>query len=110
MVTRSQKLVDRKGENMKCDQNNSPSSYCRSCTGTEASGIATKVAPYEIHRTDNHKGKALVLNEKPYFNEAGFDTRLGRVEGETNSASYNENVFILTCQSALYTLQATQAF
>ncbi|XVE88043.1 hypothetical protein DITRI_Ditri19aG0037000 [Diplodiscus trichospermus] len=48
--------------------------------------------------------QALVLNEKPYFNEAGFDTQLGRVEGETNSVSYNENAFLVTCQSMLYIL------
>ncbi|MBA0568667.1 hypothetical protein Golob_006143, partial [Gossypium lobatum] len=50
-------------------------------------------------------GKALVLNEKPYFNEAGYDKQLGRAEGETNSVSYNENAFLVTCQSMLYILQ-----
>ncbi|XWS18390.1 hypothetical protein CRYUN_Cryun32bG0039400 [Craigia yunnanensis] len=49
--------------------------------------------------------QALVLNEKPYFNEAGFDKQLGRAEGETNSVSYNENAFLVTCQSMLYTLR-----
>ncbi|GMI77621.1 UBIQUITIN-CONJUGATING ENZYME 24, phosphate 2 [Hibiscus trionum] len=48
--------------------------------------------------------QALVLNEKPYFNEAGFDKQLGRAEGETNSVSYNENAFLGTCQSMLYIL------
>ncbi|KAK9014331.1 hypothetical protein V6N11_005493 [Hibiscus sabdariffa] len=46
--------------------------------------------------------QALVLNEKPYFNEAGYDKQLGRAEGETNSVSYNENAFLVTCQSMLY--------
>ncbi|XVF25803.1 hypothetical protein REPUB_Repub13aG0244900 [Reevesia pubescens] len=49
--------------------------------------------------------QALVLNEKPYFNEAGYDKQLGRAEGETNSVSYNENAFLVTCQSMLYTLR-----
>ncbi|KAL4386665.1 hypothetical protein GQ457_09G002460 [Hibiscus cannabinus] len=49
--------------------------------------------------------QALVLNEKPYFNEAGYDKQLGRAEGETNSVSYNENAFLETCQSMLYILR-----
>lgn len=49
--------------------------------------------------------QALVLNEKPYFNEAGYDKQLGRAEGETNSVSYNENAFLVTCQSMLYILR-----
>ncbi|PPR95438.1 hypothetical protein GOBAR_AA25250 [Gossypium barbadense] len=49
--------------------------------------------------------QALVLNEKPYFNEAGYDKQLGRAEGETNSVSYNENAFLVTCQSMLYVLR-----
>ncbi|KAG1346696.1 putative ubiquitin-conjugating enzyme E2 24 [Cocos nucifera] len=49
--------------------------------------------------------QALVLNEKPYFNEAGYDKQIGRAEGEKNSISYNENAFILSCKSMLYLLQ-----
>ncbi|XP_022715879.1 probable ubiquitin-conjugating enzyme E2 24 [Durio zibethinus] len=49
--------------------------------------------------------QALVLNEKPYFNEAGYDKQLGRAEGETNSVSYNENAFLVTCQSMLYIIR-----
>lgn len=49
--------------------------------------------------------QALVLNEKPYFNEAGYDTHLGKTEGEKNSVSYNENAFLLTCQSMIYLLR-----
>lgn len=45
--------------------------------------------------------QALVLNEKPYFNEAGYDQQIGRAEGEKNSVSYNENAFLLTCKSML---------
>lgn len=49
--------------------------------------------------------QALVLNEKPYFNEAGYDKQIGRAEGEKNSVSYNENAFLGTCKSMLYLLQ-----
>ncbi|KAL5774471.1 hypothetical protein ACOSP7_012028 [Xanthoceras sorbifolium] len=48
--------------------------------------------------------QALVLNEKPYFNEAGYDKQMGRAEGEKNSGSYNENAFLVTCKSMLYQL------
>ncbi|KAL2969285.1 hypothetical protein AAZX31_15G071900 [Glycine max] len=46
--------------------------------------------------------QALVLNEKPYFNEAGYDQQIGRAEGERNSVSYNENASLVTCKSILY--------
>lgn len=49
--------------------------------------------------------QALVLNEKPYFNEAGYDQQIGRAEGEKNSVSYNENAFLLTSKSMLYLLR-----
>lgn len=48
--------------------------------------------------------QALVLNEKPYYNEAGYDTQLGRAEGERNSVSYNENAYLVTCKSMMYLL------
>lgn len=49
--------------------------------------------------------QALVLNEKPYFNEAGYDKQIGRAEGEKNSVSYNENAFLMTWKSMLYILR-----
>lgn len=49
--------------------------------------------------------QALVLNEKPYFNEAGYDMQIGRAEGEKNSVSYNENAFIVTWKSMLYLIR-----
>ncbi|OIT31382.1 PREDICTED: probable ubiquitin-conjugating enzyme E2 24 [Nicotiana attenuata] len=48
--------------------------------------------------------QALVLNEKPYFNEAGYDAQIGKADGEKNSVSYNENAFLVTCKSMLYQL------
>ncbi|KAL5576748.1 hypothetical protein UlMin_018447 [Ulmus minor] len=49
--------------------------------------------------------QALVLNDKPYFNEAGYDQQIGKAEGEKNSVSYNENAFLVTCRSMLYLLR-----
>ncbi|XP_031476146.1 probable ubiquitin-conjugating enzyme E2 23 isoform X1 [Nymphaea colorata] len=49
--------------------------------------------------------QGLVLNSKPYFNEAGYDRQVGTAEGEKNSLSYNENSFLLSCKSMLYVLR-----
>jgi ubiquitin-conjugating enzyme E2 O len=49
--------------------------------------------------------QALVLNEKPYFNEAGYDKFVGKADGEKNSITYNENAFLLSCKSMMYVLQ-----
>lgn len=49
--------------------------------------------------------QALVLNEKPYFNEAGYDKQIGRADGEKNSITYNENAFLLSCKSMMYLIQ-----
>ncbi|PSS24639.1 Ubiquitin-conjugating enzyme E2 24 [Actinidia chinensis var. chinensis] len=49
--------------------------------------------------------QALVLNEKPYYNEAGYDQQMKRAEGEKNSVSYNENAFLVSCRSMLYLLR-----
>ncbi|KAL6610804.1 hypothetical protein ACP70R_040773 [Stipagrostis hirtigluma subsp. patula] len=48
--------------------------------------------------------QALVLNEKPYFNEAGYDKFMGKADGEKNSITYNENAFLLSCKSMMYVL------
>lgn len=49
--------------------------------------------------------QALVLNDKPYFNEAGYDKQMGKAEGEKNSITYNENAFLLSCKSMMYHLR-----
>ncbi|XP_078169326.1 phosphate 2 [Carex rostrata] len=49
--------------------------------------------------------QALVLNDKPYFNEAGYDKQIGRADGEKNSITYNENAFLLSCKSMTYVIQ-----
>ncbi|KAL5997642.1 ubiquitin-conjugating enzyme [Asimina triloba] len=49
--------------------------------------------------------QALVLNEKPYFNEPGYAKSAGKPGGEMKSISYNEDVFVLSCKTMLYTLR-----
>ncbi|XP_042480738.1 probable ubiquitin-conjugating enzyme E2 23 [Macadamia integrifolia] len=49
--------------------------------------------------------QGLVLNSKPYFNEAGYDKQVGTAEGEKNSLSYNENTFLLNCKSMMQLLR-----
>ncbi|KAL5706418.1 (E3-independent) E2 ubiquitin-conjugating enzyme [Ranunculus cassubicifolius] len=49
--------------------------------------------------------QGLVLNSKPYFNEAGYDKQVGTAEGEKNSLSYNENTFLLNCKSVMFLLR-----
>ncbi|XP_073061136.1 putative ubiquitin-conjugating enzyme E2 38 [Primulina eburnea] len=49
--------------------------------------------------------QALILNAKPFFNEPGYDTRYVGQEGERKSNSYNEDVFILSLKTMMYTLR-----
>ncbi|RHN82558.1 putative aminoacyltransferase, E1 ubiquitin-activating enzyme [Medicago truncatula] len=49
--------------------------------------------------------QGLVLNSKPYFNEAGYDKQTGTAEGEKNSLSYNENTFLLNCKTMMYLMR-----
>ncbi|XP_072988038.1 probable ubiquitin-conjugating enzyme E2 23 isoform X2 [Typha latifolia] len=49
--------------------------------------------------------QGLVLNSKPYFNEAGYEKQVGTVEGEKNSLPYNENTYLLNLKSILYLLR-----
>jgi ubiquitin-conjugating enzyme E2 O len=49
--------------------------------------------------------QGLVLNEKPYFNEAGYEKQVGTVEGEKNALPYNENTYLLSLRSMLYILR-----
>lgn len=51
--------------------------------------------------------QGLVLNSKPYFNEAGYDKQIGTAEGEKNSLSYNENTFLLNCKTIMYLMRKT---
>ncbi|KAI9180140.1 hypothetical protein LWI28_001631 [Acer negundo] len=49
--------------------------------------------------------QGLVLNSRPYFNEAGYDKQVGTAEGEKNSLAYNENTFLLNCKSMMYLMR-----
>lgn len=49
--------------------------------------------------------QGLVLNSRPYFNEAGYDKQVGTAEGEKNSLSYNENTFLLNCKTMMYLIR-----
>ncbi|XP_050232027.1 probable ubiquitin-conjugating enzyme E2 23 isoform X2 [Mercurialis annua] len=51
--------------------------------------------------------QGLVLNSRPYFNEAGYDKQVGTAEGEKNSLSYNENTFLLNCKTMMYLMRKT---
>ncbi|MBA0754368.1 hypothetical protein Gogos_020889 [Gossypium gossypioides] len=82
------------GKNMKRDENNRPCAYCPSCIGVVigfedgnlevkwASGIPTKVAPYEISRIDKCEGSA---------------TTPGLYE--ENTEDFNEEMFVHETQS-----------
>ena len=48
--------------------------------------------------------QALVLNEKPYFNEPGTGI-FGHGRWEKNSQAYNEDVFVLSCKTTLFLLR-----
>ncbi|KAJ6395673.1 hypothetical protein OIU77_020849 [Salix suchowensis] len=50
-------------------------------------------------------GEGLVLNSRPYFNEAGYDKQIRTAEGEKNSLSYNENTFLLNCKTMMYLMR-----
>ncbi|CAL9218756.1 unnamed protein product, partial [Arabidopsis halleri] len=43
--------------------------------------------------------QALILNEKPYFNEPGYEKTIGTPSGESNSKAYSENVFVLSLKT-----------
>ncbi|KAJ8479737.1 hypothetical protein OPV22_023464 [Ensete ventricosum] len=49
--------------------------------------------------------QALILNEKPYFNEPGFDLTAKTAEGHVKSLAYNEDIFLLSCRTMLYSLR-----
>lgn len=49
--------------------------------------------------------QALILNTKPFFNEPGYDRHYTGAEGERKSNAYNENVFVLSLKTMIYTLR-----
>ncbi|CAG7896534.1 unnamed protein product [Brassica rapa] len=49
--------------------------------------------------------QALILNQKPYFNEPGYEPTKGTVSGEAHSKVYSENVFILSLKTMVYSMR-----
>lgn len=49
--------------------------------------------------------QALILNQKPYFNEPGFEDMDGTPIGEMESKQYNETVFTLSLRTMVYTIR-----
>ncbi|KAK4261744.1 hypothetical protein QN277_004701 [Acacia crassicarpa] len=49
--------------------------------------------------------QALILNEKPFFNEPGYSSTYVGLVGEKKSKEYNENTFILSLKTMMYTLR-----
>ncbi|KAG5029324.1 hypothetical protein JHK87_012838 [Glycine soja] len=49
--------------------------------------------------------QALILNEKPFFNEPGYPSTYPGSEGQRRSKEYNESTFILSLKTMMYTLR-----
>uniref|UniRef100_A0A1J3HK00 E2 ubiquitin-conjugating enzyme n=1 Tax=Noccaea caerulescens TaxID=107243 RepID=A0A1J3HK00_NOCCA len=49
--------------------------------------------------------QALILNQKPYFNEPGYASSAGTVLGEAHSKLYSENVFLLSLNTMVYSMR-----
>ncbi|KFK35752.1 hypothetical protein AALP_AA4G031900 [Arabis alpina] len=49
--------------------------------------------------------QALILNQKPYFNEPGWEPSKGTPRGEAQSKTYSENVFILSLRTMVYSMK-----
>ncbi|KAM3401533.1 hypothetical protein ACQJBY_005949 [Aegilops geniculata] len=49
--------------------------------------------------------QALVLNEKPYFNEPGYETYANNASGQRTALEYNDTTFQYSCRTMLYSLR-----
>jgi ubiquitin-conjugating enzyme E2 O len=49
--------------------------------------------------------QGLVLNDQPYYNEAGYERYVGTPEGRRNALPYCENAYLLTLRTMLYLLR-----
>uniref|UniRef100_A0A0D9UYQ2 E2 ubiquitin-conjugating enzyme n=1 Tax=Leersia perrieri TaxID=77586 RepID=A0A0D9UYQ2_9ORYZ len=49
--------------------------------------------------------QALILNEKPYFNEPAYASSANSTSSERVSMEYNDNVFLYSCRTMLYSLK-----
>ncbi|KAL0001221.1 hypothetical protein SO802_015002 [Lithocarpus litseifolius] len=49
--------------------------------------------------------QGLILNTKPYFNEPGYAHMSGSESGEMRSQQYNEDTFVLSLRTMMYTMR-----
>ncbi|KAG2681855.1 hypothetical protein I3760_11G163400 [Carya illinoinensis] len=49
--------------------------------------------------------QGLILNTKPYFNEPAYANMGGSASGEMRSQQYNEDIFILSLKTMMYTMR-----
>ncbi|KAI4357615.1 hypothetical protein L6164_001554 [Bauhinia variegata] len=49
--------------------------------------------------------QALILNEKPFFNEPGYSSTYTGPDGQRRSKDYNDNTFVLSLKTMMYTLR-----
>jgi ubiquitin-conjugating enzyme E2 O len=49
--------------------------------------------------------QGLVLNDQPYYNEAGYETLVGKPEGRRNALPYSENAYLLSLRTMLHVLR-----
>lgn len=49
--------------------------------------------------------QGLILNAKPFFNEPGYENMYVGEDGERRSKQYNEDVFILSLKTMVYTIR-----
>ncbi|KAG6474604.1 hypothetical protein ZIOFF_068542 [Zingiber officinale] len=59
---------------------------------------------YRIYPNLFVDGNGLVLNDKPYFNAAGYHKKIQTIEDEKNAILYNENTYLLNLKTMLYLL------
>lgn len=50
--------------------------------------------------------QALILNQKPFFNEPGFERMSGSANGEKRSQEYSENTFCFSLKTMVYTMRS----
>ncbi|ESQ48431.1 hypothetical protein EUTSA_v10020387mg [Eutrema salsugineum] len=54
--------------------------------------------------------QGLILNEKPYFNEPGYERSAGTPHGEKMSKDYSEKTFLLSLKTMVYNLRRPPKF
>ncbi|KAG6472816.1 hypothetical protein ZIOFF_070294 [Zingiber officinale] len=59
---------------------------------------------YRIYPNLFVDGNGLVLNDKPYFNAAGYHKKIQTIEDEKNAILYNENTYLLNLKRMLHLL------